>query len=107
MSTESKKLLLAFEQQLRQINRHTLNPMIEALTVDELDPVIRMVSIARGHYLLELINLAKTTAGEMPSDAQIRELQKNRVRYDELVSATQALETAIERGYLDVKIGSA
>lgn len=104
MSTESKKLLLAFEQRLRQINRETLNPMIDELTVDELDPVIRMVSVARGRYLKQLIGLAQETGGEMPSDTQIKELQKSRVRYDELVSVTKAFETAIERGYLDVKL---
>jgi len=104
MGTDSKRLLLAFEQRLREINRNTLNPMIHELTVTELDPLIQMVAEARGRYLLGVVNLGKATGGVMPSDAQIKELQKTRVRYDELVSVAKALETAIERGYLDVKL---
>lgn len=103
MSKETNRLLLEFEQQLRKINRDTLNPMVEELTVDDLRPVIRMVAVARGAYLNELINIAKTTQGEMPADPQIATLQLYRKRYDALVAAAQALETAIQRGYLDVK----
>lgn len=107
MSTESKRLLLAFEQRLRQINREVLNPMVDELTVEQLDPIIHMVSVARGNYLRQLIDVAQQAGGEMPSDAQIKELQKTRVRYDELTAATKALETAIGRGYLDVLIEGA
>ena len=102
MGDSTKRLLLAFEQQLREINRETLNPMVEELTTEQLAPVIHMVAVARGNYLKTLIDTAKQTSGEMPSDSQIKELQKYRVRYDELVSAAKALETAIQRGYLDV-----
>jgi len=104
MSTTNNRLLLAFEQQLREINREILNPMIEELDTEQLAPVIRMVAVARGNYLQALIDVSKQTHGEMPSDSQIKELQKMRVRYDELVSAAQALEVAIQRGYLDADL---
>lgn len=106
MSNTNNRLLLAFEQQLREINRETLNPMIEELNTEQLAPVIHMVAVARGNYLKALIQAAAETQGEMPSDTQIKELQKMRVRYDELVSAVKALETAIQRGYLDVDLNA-
>lgn len=105
MSSESNRLLLEFEQQMRKINRETLNPMVENLTVDDLCPVIQMVAVARGAYLNELISIAKTTDGAMPADQQIDTLRQFRDRYDELVAAAQALEAAIQRGYLDVTPG--
>ena len=107
MSIDSKRLLLAFEQRLRQINRETLNPLIEEMTLDQLDPLIRMVAQARGQYLQQLVALANSTDGGMPQDQQIKELQRTRIRFDELSSAAKALETAIDKGYLDVKLGSA
>lgn len=105
MSNDSNRMLLEFEQQLRIVNREVLNPLVEEITVDDLCPVIRMVANARGAYLTELITIAKTTGGEMPADPQIKSLQQYRIRYDQLVAAAQALETAIQRGYLDVKPG--
>jgi len=38
----------------------------------------------------------------LPSTERIAGLKEQRVRYEELVTASQALETAIERNYLDV-----
>ncbi len=38
----------------------------------------------------------------MPNPDQVRSLRKLRETYEEMVSGAQALETAIERGYLDV-----
>lgn len=39
----------------------------------------------------------------MPSDSQFTELKKLRIEYDELVNGAKALETAIQRGYIDVE----
>lgn len=105
MSSDTKRLLLEFDRQMRQINRETLNPMIEELSVSDLAPVVRMVAAARGNYINELIELAKSTDGQVPEDQQIKSLHLSRQRYEALVNASQALETAIKRGYLDVKHG--
>lgn len=102
MSTEISRLRLAFEQQMRTINRDTLNPMIEELTLEDLEPMLRMVAEARGNYLKAVLEIANTSGGHLPDDPQIKSLHQHRIRYDELVSAAQALETAIQRGYLDI-----
>jgi len=107
MSTEISRLRLAFEQQMRKINRDTLNPMIEELQLEDLAPIQRMVAEARGIYLKAALELACSSEGHLPDDPQIKALHQHRVRYDELVEAAQALETAIQRGYLDVSFDRA
>lgn len=102
MNADTRRMMLAFEQKLREINREIVNPMIDSLHIDGIEPVMLMVAKARGQYLQALISLAEDTSGEVPDDAQIKELAKSKIRYDQLVAASQALETAIQRGYLDV-----
>lgn len=106
MTTENSRMLLAFEQQMRKINRETLNPLIDALSPADLEPMLRMVAKARALYLQELLRIANENGGELPNDQQIKTLHQRRLRYDELVAAARALETAIQRGYLDVTSGS-
>ena len=103
MDTEISRLRLAFEQQMRTINRETLNPLIEELTLEDLEPMQQMVARARANYLRAFLDIAASTeTGKLPDDPQIKSLHQHRVRYDELVAAAQALETAIQRGYLDI-----
>lgn len=102
MTSEANRMLLAFEQQMRQINREVLNPLIDSLSPADLEPMLRMVAKARGLYLQELLKVAGESGGELPDDQQIKVLHQRRLRYDELVAAAKALETAIQRGYLDV-----
>ncbi|RMG33255.1 MAG: hypothetical protein D6720_11805 [Gammaproteobacteria bacterium] len=106
MTTEASRMLLAFEQQMRTINREVLNPVIDSLSPAKLEPMLRMVAKARALYLQELLKLADGNGGELPDDQQIKVLHQRRLRYDELVEAAQALETAIQRGYLDVSTGT-
>lgn len=103
MSADTRRMMLAFEQKLRETNREIVNPMIESLHIDSVEPVMVMVAKARGQYLQAVISLGEQTGGEVPDDTQIKELAKSKVRYDQLVAASQALETAIQRGYLDVE----
>ena len=106
-STEISRLRLAFEQQMRHINRDTLNPMIKELSLADLEPVQRMVAEARGKYLKAVLEIASAADGHLPDDPQIKVLHQHRVRYDELMEAARALETAIQRGYLDIDDGHA
>jgi hypothetical protein len=87
---------------IRQLNQDIINPAIPELTLDDLVPVMTMVASARRDYLQELMAVANATSGELPSVDQIKSLRNFRLLYEELLSGAQALETAIERGYLDV-----
>ena len=97
------RLLIKFEKSVRDINRNTINPRIPELHLEDLHPVVQMVSNARASYLKELFDLATICGDEKPTPEQIKKLKHLRETYQELVEGSIALEVAIERGYLDVE----
>ena len=99
---DKNRLLLEISDRIRELNRNIINPIIPELTLDDLSPVLLMVARARAAYLKELFDIAGVVQENIPSPSQIGQLQSLRKTYEELITATQAMETAIERGYLDV-----
>lgn len=102
MSTDNKRLLLEIDTSIRDINRRTINPVIPELKLSDLHPVIEMVARARADYLRAFLELATEGPPREPTNEAIAELAQRREHYEELIKAMQALETAIEREYLDV-----
>ena len=103
MSTDNNRLLLEIDRTIRDISRDTINPEIPELSVTDLEPVIRLTARARALYLKELFDLADVVGEGMPSQQQIDKLAELRLHYEELVAGAQAMEIAIQRGYLDVQ----
>ncbi len=101
-STEKNRLLLEIDKTIRDLNHELINPKIPELKLDDLVPVMSMVASARALYLKELFDISNEIEGNFPSPDQIKSLRNLRMTYDELVKGAMALETAIERGYLDV-----
>jgi hypothetical protein len=101
-STLHNRLLLEISNSIRRINRDTINPEIPELILDDLIPVMEMVAKARSRYLQQLFYVAKMAGEEGPTVDDIKRLKNLRLVYEELSVGAQALETAIERGYLDV-----
>lgn len=102
MATENRRLLIAIDAEIREINRQTINPLFDELKLADLTPVIEMVAKARARYLRTLYDIALKNPDGQPSADDIERLAELRQVYEELVKGTQALETAIEREYLDV-----
>lgn len=100
---KNNRLLLELEQAIRRINQEVINPEIAELTINDLCPVLKMVARARADYLKKLFDLAGVNKNGALSSGQINELRELRITYDECVAGAQALETAIQREYLDVK----
>jgi hypothetical protein len=94
---------MEFERSMRSINREVINPEIKELTIDGLRPVIRLIAQARARYLKALFELGDERPGQVPDKQQLEELSRLRHAYEEMAQAAQALETAIQRGYLDVR----
>jgi len=103
MSQDNNRLLLELEKQRRDINRDLINPKIPELSLEGLKPVLAMIAQARAAYIKELLDMARVTGGQAPSPDQVRQLRACRETFDELVAAMNALETVIQREYLDVK----
>jgi len=102
MSVDVNRLLMELDRVLKDTNKAVINPEIDVLQITDLEPVLAMVARARAAYLKRLFELAGETPEGLPALDKIETLRASRVTYEELLSASQALETAIERGYLDV-----
>ena len=99
---DNNRLLLQLEKSLRDINRSVINPEFEKLSISDLEPVLTLVAKARADYLKNMFTISVECPDSLPSEEVITQLKASRLCYEELVAASQALETAIERGYLDV-----
>lgn len=103
MSTSNNRLLVELHKLMRDTNQEIINPRIKELQLADLKPLIEMVATARATYLEEMFSLAETQQGEPPSPDQIKHLRHLRIIFEELSYGAKALETAIERDYLEVK----
>ena len=100
------RMMLHYEQLYKTSNRECINPEIEALSIDDLKPIVNMVSKSRADYLKFTYELGKKY-GEGHTEISADELKKLKVlrlRFTELSEASIAFETSIQRGYLDLKI---
>jgi hypothetical protein len=100
--SKHKRLLIEINTKIRSLNREIINPAIPELKLADFGPVMGMVARSRALYLAKLFALAEEVGEGMPTSDQIKSLRTLRVIYEELVTAAKALETAVERGYLDV-----
>jgi len=103
MPISNNRLLLELEKHRREINREIINPQFPELAVADLKPMLTMVAHARAAYVRELLDIANVSPDGVPSQDQINQLRCHRETYEELVAAANALETVIQRDYLDVK----
>lgn len=103
MSNNNKRLLLELHKTITDVNRSVINPQVEELKMEDLTPMIEMVAAARAGYLSEMIKLSHDLNGEAPSTEQLKHLRHMRLTFEELAHASQAIEAAIEKGYLDVE----
>jgi len=104
MAIANKRLAVEIDRVMSLINKEAINPLIEELTIKDIEPIMKMVANARGAYLKELCLLTEELGDKTPLPQNIKKLRLRREVYEELVAAHRALDTAIERGYLDVKM---
>ena len=103
MHQDINRLLMELERNMRSINRALINPEITELTIEGLRPVLSLVARARARYLKTLFDLGEGAADGRLSASQFDELRQRRIEYEEVSKGARALETAIQRGYMDVK----
>ena len=103
MPSDNNRMLLELDKVVREINREVINPALPELAVDDLRPVLKMVARARASYLRELLEVATRAADALPTSEQVQRLAELRATFEELLNGAQALETAIQRAYLDVR----
>lgn len=102
MAYDNNRLLLELEKIRRDVNREVIHGEIPELSLADIEPIIRMVSKVRLAYIKEFLDIARLD-DQLPSGHQVEMLKELRLTYDELVAAADAMETAIQRGYVDVR----
>ncbi|MBX2881214.1 MAG: hypothetical protein KTR32_14820 [Granulosicoccus sp.] len=103
MSRDGSRLLMELDKYRREVNREKINPTLAAVELDTFLPVIKICAEARANYIECLMEIANNDSDESCNLSQIEQLKQHRIAYEELVSAANALETVIKRGYVDVK----
>lgn len=103
MSQDINRLLMELERLMRTVNREVINPQIKQLSIEEMRPVLCLVANARARYLKAFFKLGADAGDREPTETQLAALTQLRLQYTELAEASKALETAIQRGYIDVK----
>jgi hypothetical protein len=103
---DQEKMLLRFtkilEEAIRHANHEVIDPMLPPINVKTVLPIAVMVAKLRGRYLQAAFELVDQKTDGMPTDEQIDKLRAHRVAFEEVMAASQALETAISRGYLEL-----
>lgn len=102
MKAPQNRFLLELEKFRYDINHEILKPRIESLTLEQLRPVLSAVAHARADYIEALVQVGNSCKAASPTSDQIELLKRKREAFDELVAAANAMETVIQRGYLDV-----
>lgn len=104
MPLNHNRFLMEQEKLRREINREIMGPAFERLGREELEPLVRLVAAARRDYIKELLAIAAHHGAAGASSEQLAALREKREAFADLVVAADALETVIERGYLDVEL---
>ncbi len=102
------RLLMKYHQLLKTANREHINPEIEELNIEDLQPMVQLVAKSRAAYLKYSFNLGKQYFNKegYPTPDELKTLKTLRLRFSELADAAQAFETSIQRGYLDIQLGA-
>ena len=100
---DQRQLMMRFSHAVRAGNRAIINAMIPEISLDDLAPVIALLARIRGGYLRQLLEITEGAGEGLPRAEEIEKLSQLRSTYEEMSTATQALEVALERGYLDIK----
>lgn len=95
---------MELDKHRREVNRATINPSLSAVDADMLLPVVKTCARARADFIEYFVEICDGDNEDNCTPEQIKQLKQFRMAYEELVSAANALETVIKRGYVDVKI---
>lgn len=101
MKAPQNRFLLELDKFRSDVNREILGPRIDTMTIERFRPIITLVAHARADYMEALIAFGEEASQEAPDLDRIKELKHKREAFDELVAAANALETVIQRDYID------
>ena len=97
-----KRFLLESEQLARDANRKIIHERIPKLTKNSILAFAVTVARLRARYLEAAFRLSAFDLNEPVKEDDFNELQRYRELYEESRSAYEAIQSAIEHGYVDI-----
>jgi hypothetical protein len=97
-----KRFLLESEQFIRDSNRKIIQERIPKLTKESILALAMTVARLRARYLEATFCLSTLDHNEPLDEHSFNELRRYREFYEESRSAYEAIQSAIELGYLDI-----
>ena len=97
-----RQFLHEIEQSIRESNREIIHGQIPELTKERFVEFALVVARLRASYLQASLGLARGGPEAAQGEGVIAALRQHRVAYDEAREAFEALQRAIERGYVDI-----
>ncbi|MBN9530682.1 MAG: hypothetical protein J0H82_31045 [Alphaproteobacteria bacterium] len=97
MLLRQRHILEEIEHGIRLANREVLNQVLPRMGRDHVLALAVAVAKLRGAYLAAAMRLVR------PAAADLAEIRAKREAYDEARQAFEALERAIERGYVELQ----
>ncbi len=101
MKAPQNRFLLALDKLRSDVNHEILQPRINTITIERFRPIVTAVAHARADYVEALIAFGEEAGNEAPKPERITELKQKREAFEELVAAANALETIIQRDYIN------
>ena len=90
------------EHTIRESNRDMIHAVIPVLDKDRLTALAETVARLRAGYLTLALRLTEPENAAGPSSGVLAELRASREAYDESRLAFEAVQRAVERGYLEL-----
>jgi len=101
---DTNRFLMELDRARRVINREVIAERLPELKLEQLTPMLRMVAHARADYVETFLAVADNASDGVPTTEQLARLKAKRLAFDELVAAANALETVVQREYLEIDL---
>lgn len=98
-----QRFAMAYDRELMAINKKVLDPLFPHLTLGHIRPILATVARLRGRYLREAFRLTSGSEDGLPTPEEVQKLKVLREAYEEALAVANALDHAIERGYITVE----
>jgi hypothetical protein len=102
MLRRQRRFLHDIERHIREVNRELIHTQIPEVTQERFTDFARMVAHLRAEYLSAALHLVNEQGSGQVRPAHLAALRHHRKAFEEARGAFEALQRALERGYLDL-----
>lgn len=101
-SIEVRRLRAELEHTFKNINREHIGASVGPVSRATFEQAAMQVATMRGRYLKTVLELGTNSEDQPVDSAAIKRLQGLRLACNELMEGFEALQHALQRGYLDL-----